>query len=352
MSGDSGTPGGKKQVPKATLFSTLEKTVATSRVMYDTKHRFMPEDAYVKHVTEVLLEGEGRLTKAQATLQWQQWSTLISENPETEEVMWDKKGSGGQLRVAVAIEDNLHLSNIYDRAKEFSSKGKDEKSLTEDQISQRKRQLFVNHDSGHDADAKAIGQSMVRASGSSTAGNSFCALASEVDVDELEPRKDDSPEGIEGSGGEESQEESNVRPQPKAKAKAKAKTEKGESRKGWFDRDTAIASKVRSETTALCGLQVQMSNKLKEAQAQMDEVATKPSESQHEVFVENDTLLRRTSFLEAILDDDSTKLRELIQQQVAENSCKEGKDDENGDGQSSWQAQVSRAPPCFSAVLI
>ena len=95
-----------------------------------------------------------------------------------------------------------------------------------------------------------------------------------------------------------------------------------------------------------------MSNKLKEAQAQMDEVATKPSESQHEVFVENDTLLRRTSFLEAILDDDSTKLRELIQQQVAENSCKEGKDDENGDGQSSWQAQVSRAPPCFSAVLI
>ena len=58
------------QVPRATLFSTLEKTVATSRVMYDTKHRFMPEDTYVKHVTEVLLEGEGRLTKAQATLQW------------------------------------------------------------------------------------------------------------------------------------------------------------------------------------------------------------------------------------------------------------------------------------------
>jgi hypothetical protein len=29
----------------------------------------MPEDAYIKHVTETLLEGEGRLTKA-AQLQW------------------------------------------------------------------------------------------------------------------------------------------------------------------------------------------------------------------------------------------------------------------------------------------
>ena len=58
------------------------------------------------------------------------------------------------------------------------------------------------------------------------------------------------------------------------------------------------------------------------------------------------------TFLEAMLDDDSTKLKELIQQQVTDKSCMEGKDDENGDGQSSWQAQVSKAPPCFSAVLI
>lgn len=58
-----------EQVNKSTLFTTLEKTTATSRVTYDTELKFMPEDAYIKHVTETLLEGEGRLTKA-AQLQW------------------------------------------------------------------------------------------------------------------------------------------------------------------------------------------------------------------------------------------------------------------------------------------
>ena len=31
----------------------------------------MPEDRYIKHVTEVLTEGEGKLTKPQAQAQWQ-----------------------------------------------------------------------------------------------------------------------------------------------------------------------------------------------------------------------------------------------------------------------------------------
>lgn len=60
----------------------LEKVTATSRVMYDTRHRFMPEDAYIKHATEVLLEGEGRLTKAQAALQrylWFHWNSFFDK---------------------------------------------------------------------------------------------------------------------------------------------------------------------------------------------------------------------------------------------------------------------------------
>jgi len=44
-----------EQVNKSTLFTTLEKTTATSRVMYDTELKFMPEDAYIKHVAETLL---------------------------------------------------------------------------------------------------------------------------------------------------------------------------------------------------------------------------------------------------------------------------------------------------------
>ena len=35
----------------------MEKTVAGSRVSYEAELRMMPEDKYVKHVTEVLTEG-------------------------------------------------------------------------------------------------------------------------------------------------------------------------------------------------------------------------------------------------------------------------------------------------------
>ena len=52
------------------LFEVLDKHLAGSRVSYDSELRLMPEDAYIKHVTEVLTEGEGKLTRPQATAQW------------------------------------------------------------------------------------------------------------------------------------------------------------------------------------------------------------------------------------------------------------------------------------------
>lgn len=58
------------QASKSLLFSSLESSSATSRVQFGTECQMMPEDVYVKHVTEKLSEGEGRLTKVQANIQW------------------------------------------------------------------------------------------------------------------------------------------------------------------------------------------------------------------------------------------------------------------------------------------
>ena len=58
------------QVSKSTLFQALEETAATSRVSYNTRHKLMTDDGYIKFATEQLTEGEGRLTKAQANINW------------------------------------------------------------------------------------------------------------------------------------------------------------------------------------------------------------------------------------------------------------------------------------------
>lgn len=47
--------------------------------MFDTEMEMLPKDAYVKHVTEVLTEKQGRMTAAQADAQWCLDSLLISQ---------------------------------------------------------------------------------------------------------------------------------------------------------------------------------------------------------------------------------------------------------------------------------
>ena len=58
------------QVPKGTLLQSLEKHVATSRVMFNTEMVMMTEGYWVKHATETLTELQGRLTAFQAQAKW------------------------------------------------------------------------------------------------------------------------------------------------------------------------------------------------------------------------------------------------------------------------------------------
>ena len=58
------------QVPKSALFDALEKISTTNRIEYDAELEMMPEGMYVKHVTKVLTEMQGKLTRLQAANQW------------------------------------------------------------------------------------------------------------------------------------------------------------------------------------------------------------------------------------------------------------------------------------------
>ena len=58
------------QVSSKNLFETLDRHMAGSRVSFDADMKMMPEDAFIKHATEVVTEGEGKLTRPQAAAQW------------------------------------------------------------------------------------------------------------------------------------------------------------------------------------------------------------------------------------------------------------------------------------------
>lgn len=263
----------------------------------------------------------------------------IQENPDTDEIIWDRKGANGSIRVAVGVRDTVLLANVYDRTKEFSQREKEVKDLSEDQILQKKKALLMDHDKNQDMDAKAIGAGMVKAVGQGTAGNSFMANTYDIDVEKLAGSNAAESDEAFPPPEDPEPEESDV-PQPAPK--------KG---KGYWDRDTAIASKVRAETTALCTLEMQLKTKLDESKAQLAEITKRTSLCASQVAVEKETLLRRVEFLEAVLSEDSSVLDRLKTSVVSETEPKQG---EKGlersptkDSESTlWTAQMAKAPPC------
>lgn len=117
--------------------------------------------------------------------------------------------------------------------------------------------------------------------------------------------------------------------------------------KQWWDRDTAIASKVRSESTALCTLELQAQARLDESRQFIGEVSKKPVFE--EVSVEFNTLTKRMGFLEAVLDPSSAKLATLVKQYEPQPALAGQVGASAGDGSSTaWQTQVQNAPPCAS----
>lgn len=348
MTGGSGLL--KAQGSKSTLFTSLESVSATSRVQFGTEMQMMPEDVYFKHATEKLSEGEGRLTKAQAQIQWQTWMSLIQETPDTDELIWDRKGANGSVRVAVPLRDTVLTANIYDRTKQLQCREKDVKDLSEEAILQKKKALLQDHDRHTEMDCKAIGAGMVKAAGDGLAGNSFSGNAYDIDVEMLNDSCADNEEDEPKEEGDEGKTE-NADPEPQ-----KSPQEPVPKKRGYFDKDTQVASKVRAESNALVTLQMNVDTRLEEARAQLKEVSKRGPDCSKETLVEKETLVRRLEFLEAVIQPDSASLQRLqesvsaLPAGAASSGSLESSPAKNDAASvtegTSWTNQISKAPPC------
>eukprot|EP00435_Cladocopium_sp_Y103_P041584 s774_g11.t1 len=347
LTGDDGTGSKKKArlpqsfsnccviVPKGTLFQSLEKHIATSRVMFDSEMVFMTEDYWIKHATETLTELQGRLTAPQAQAQWLSWKATVTSDPNTEEIIFDRKGKDGALRIAVSVKDTVHMANIYDTSKELHTKGKDEKNLTDVQIAAKKKQLFQHHES-EATDSTGLASAMVRASGSGSAGNAFSGHSIDdeaVDGEEEGQQADGKEKAEDGEAG-------NREPKPKKRKTA------------WFDRDTSIASKVRQETTQLCTLTSQLEQRIAECEEVVAETNDKSSAFLEDIKVEKDTLVKRLEFLQAVMNSAGGPLADLIKnydhaKDPASPQSKAG-EAATATGTTSWAGQLAAAPPCES----
>ena len=275
---------------------------------------------------------------------------MIQQNPDTEEVIYDKKGKDNAIRVAVPIEETVDLSNIFDRKKSLLQKEKDTKDMTEEQIMAQKKRLMADHDKHITDDSVSIGSLMVRSSSSHVAGNCFSAQAMDMDIEEMARREDDAQ-------SDQSEEVESVQPR-KSRKKTEKDIEKKETKAkrnktAWFDRDTSIASHIRNETTALCKVGIQIDSKLNDGQAALDEVEKREKQCEDEVKMEMSTVRRRLDFLKAVRCTlDATKLQTLQEQCISSQQDQGGENvdktdkTESDSQETDWTSQMRQAAPC------
>ncbi|CAE6935294.1 unnamed protein product [Symbiodinium sp. CCMP2456] len=333
LAGDDGDgPGAvKKQkagqtgVSAKALFEVLDKHLAGSRVSFDS---------------ELL-----------------QWKSLIEEQPDTEELVWDRKGKDGALRVGISVADMVRLSNFKERSKEFTEK-KTEKNLDSVAIAGHKK--WLTSGDGRDEEAVVTASKIVR---SGSAGDCFSGRGYDIDVgaldsgsEELEPEPMVKRAASEGDGdadtaeGDKSSTSSPKKPDPQGKAKAKAKK---------WDRDTVIAAKIRAEQTAILQMEVAVQGRLKDCRAALAEAAAKGSVCAEETKVEQTTLEKRVRFLSAVMEKTEDELQALINQYDDADSSAEAPGSvplASGPAPAvptsaatvatSWASQLTNAPPC------
>ena len=284
------------------------------------------------------------------------WTSLVEENPDTEELIWDRKGKDGALRVAVTLADMVRLSNYKERSKVFQEK-KAEKDL--DAVQQAAQKKWLTSGDGRDEDAVASAAKIVR---SGSAGDCFSgrgydidigALGSDDEESEKEAKDEAKPNASEGDDADGDKSSSPAKPLANAKGKAKAKAKK-------WDRDTVIAAKIRGEQTAILQMEVAIQARLKECRAALAEAAAKGSVCAEETKIEQTTLEKRVRFLSAVMENSGDELQALIRQYgdadgpsetpgsgpVASAPAPPAPD--NATVATSWVSQVTGAPPCES----
>ena len=283
------------------------------------------------------------------------WKDLVAQDPETEEILHDKKGKDGSLRVGIPVRDTVVLSNFREKLKEFGTE-KTEKDLDAVTVELRKKELTMLD---AEDDAMGLGAQMVK---SGSAGNCFTGNNFDIDLGALQKEvseelaesgdenaaDEDAAESVSVPAASDLNDESNGqgkgkrqpnKPQPKKKTKA-------------WDKSTIVASKIRSETTSLCTFELQLKRRLSECQDCLAEVAAKGQACADETRVEQQTLSKRVSFLVAVLGKETEALSKLIKSYepgevaAADAKAQAAQSSATVTVATSWHSQLTGAPPC------
>ena len=292
------------------------------------------------------------------------WKAIIKEDPDTQEVIYDKKGKDGALRVAVPVNDWVRLSNFTEDSKEFQQ-FRAEKNLDAAAQEARRKDIVSNHNS-EDAMCRA---SQIARSGAG--GNGFIGRAFDFDFEALvtsvadgSEEKDEGDEEIEqpgpgsqpssngkGGGTDKDSDITSSKPkQGKKRAKDEADAPKPAKKKQW-DRETVVASRIRSENTALCTLEVQLTQRLGECREALATLQSKGQDCSDEAKIEKVTLEKRTVFLSAIMETTAGQLKALIAEYDRQIQAAEQKNVAAAAAPTvvtSWEAQLETSPPCES----
>ena len=272
----------------------------------------------------------------------------MERDPDTDEIVYDRKGKDSSLRIGVNLGDSVIISNFRERVKEFGTE-KSEKELDASAQESRKKDLLM-HDT--DEDVMALGTQLVK---SGSAGNCFVGNNFEVDLGSLQKdvaeqmgSDDDDQEekASETPAASERESEDGTKAGPKSKGSGKAKSKAEPKRKKW-DKSSTVAAKIRTETTALCTLEVQLQRRLSECRHCLTEVATKGQACNDETKIEKATLDKRVGFLEAVLGQEQEKLNGLIDQyKLQADEKSQPRDGSAPTLATSWHSQLDVAPPC------
>ena len=186
------------------------------------------------------------------------WKTLIEEDPDTQDIIYDKKGKDGSLRVAVPVADMVRLSNFTEDSKEYVE-SRTEKNLDAAAQEARQNEIFSNHNS-EEAVSRAA-----KIARRSAGGNAFLGKAFDLDFDELQnavSEKDTAEADEEDDNDSKADAQQDAAERKGSEGGSPAKSgpgkAKAQAKKQAWDRATVVASKIRAETTAICALQLQM----------------------------------------------------------------------------------------------
>ena len=213
---DGSRPGKKRGT--WSLVRYMERVKAASGLVKDRVGELMTKAVYLEFAPTAR---GGRKSAAEAEAQWLAWETKVEKRDP--EVLSDRQGPNGCLRVWVATADILKWRQQYMREKEVECTGEQKKKGTEEHVDAMRSEILSKHGAGVSMGFDSVAQALATNGDSAFSGRSGFLL----DVLELQPDVVDEAEA------EEEPETSTQEPSPKKP-------------KVWVDRDRVISSTIRT----------------------------------------------------------------------------------------------------------